>query len=181
MQRFLSSSLIIVGCLVFLSGCGVTSGAQQNTNHTSPATHSPGPTSITTDHSIYAPADLIQVTLNNGLATALYVADHQASCSIFALQQQSNGVWQALPKSLAGCPLGMPTQIIKIAAGATYQASIRAAYLHQGDGVFPTGNYRLLLHYTTIPPNLDAGAPPPTDGTPTVITAISATFTVNPA
>jgi hypothetical protein len=175
-------SVALFGCAIAMVACGSTATAGSGggaTPNTSPPTKSAGPIVIGTDHTRYAPTDLIQVTLTNGLATALYAYDHQASCSIFAIERQQASVWQPLDSSLAGCPLGRPTMMVKIAAGATYHATIRAGYLRQGDRSFPAGQYRLALSYSNTPPAVDPGAPPAGESTPARNVIYSATFTVD--
>jgi hypothetical protein len=72
-----------------------------------------------------------------------------SSCSILALQYQVNGTWQA--SQLAQCPLKRRAQLVTIDAGATYTANITAGYPGGKQFTFPTGLYRLVLLYSTMP------------------------------
>jgi hypothetical protein len=144
-----------------LAGCGVAGadvGASTMLN-TSPTTVSNGPVSISTDHSEYAPTDIIHATVTNKLTVPIYAFDHQASCSIFSLQFQRSGQWIPITQSdpgVAGCARGTATGLIAIQPGASYTAHIMAGYLRQGDHHFSLGKYRLVLVYTLSPAQLDA-------------------------
>lgn len=170
----------VVPLLVALAACGSTPITSSGTGNTSPGTSTPGPIVIATDHATYAPTDRVQVTLTNGLSTAVYAPDHQASCSIFRLQHMVNGAWQDVAAPLAGCPLGRATIFMKIAPGTSYHAAIIAGYLRQGDAKFPAGQYRLAFSYATTPLDSGTGFPPPTDGTSAAPTVYSATLTIDP-
>lgn len=145
--------------LLALSACGSTAAQSTSTGtsgtNTTLPTQSTGPVSIRTDHSAYAPTDIITALVNNGLAAPIYTYDFKASCTILSMQQQTSNGWQDISQlnapRLAGCPLGRPTMQVTIAPGASNTAAIRAGYLRQGDAAFPTGTYRLVLQYSAKP------------------------------
>jgi hypothetical protein len=151
--------------LIFFAGCGVTPTATtDNTgasgNNTTPPTKTSGPIALATDHSSYAPTDIIHVTVTNTTDAPVYVLTHQASCSILTVEYQKNGSWIDVslpPLSLARCSEGIPTTVVPIAAGTTYQANIMAGYLRQGDAAFPVGQYRLGLHFANKAPTPGGG------------------------
>jgi len=153
--------LICFSLSVFLlAGCGVagTDVGTSTMQNTSPTTVSNGPVSIATNHSEYAPTDIIQATVTNKLTKPIYAFDHQASCSIFSLQFQRSGQWIPISQSqpgVAGCARGTATGLIAIQPGASYTAHIMAGYLRQGDHHFSLGKYRLVLAYTLSPAHTD--------------------------
>ena len=160
--------------LLFLSGCGSTPLGDVAAQNTSPATTSSGPVVITTDHAVYAPTDLLHVTIMNGLTQPLYAYDHQASCSLLTMEQQVQGSWQPLVTPLAGCAIKSPTRLVQIASHATYQGTITAGYLRQGEANFPAGQYRLRFTYQLTATQEISPAP-------TESSAFSATLTIDPA
>jgi hypothetical protein len=167
--------LVLLACGVFLlAGCGraMTTGiGSANPSATAtnvaapPDSTPPGTVSATNssgivislDHATYASDAGIHVSVKNGLATAIYTTDTHASCSIFTLQVQVNGAWQG--SNAAPCPLGRIAAPVRIAADATYTATIHAGEIKSG--TFPAGVYRLALAYSTSPdavPGIDGGA-----------------------
>ncbi len=166
----LFATLVLASCGVTTTGGGTTS----NTGNTSPPTTTNGPVTISTDHSRYAPTDLVSVTVVNTTGGPIYAYDHQASCSVLALEVADGTNWKPayqLQPNLAGCAMGRMTVLVTIAAGQTLQANIMAGYLRRADGAFPVGTYRLVLRYLTARPATPASAPPFTE-------AISGTFVV---
>lgn len=156
-----------------------TSGAATATP--AAGTSTGGAVVITTDHATYASTAGIQVTMKNGSATTIGAYDHQASCSIFALETQVNGAWQSVAtvhSSLAACSQGKVTTMITVKSGDTYHADIQASPLGMSGGAFPPGQYRLRLTYTTTPAASQANKPVATDGNPAFTTLYSAALTV---
>ena len=152
----------IFAVLLFtLTGCGTYSNSDNNGTSTS------GPVSIRTDHSKYLPTDSIKVSMINTLQTSIFAYDTRASCSILDLQMQVNGTWQAT--NIARCSLGRPAMRVEIPAGKTYSATIQAGSPGISQANFPTGEYQLVLSYST-----SATSPPQQDTT----TIFSATFSV---
>ena len=148
------AAAVAVLALVALAGCAQTAGADAaSTPNTSPPTHISGPIDISTDHSVYAPTEVISVTITNSLSKPIIAYDTQSGCSILALQRQQGGVW--LPASAAHCPLGRVAAPITIQAGGTYKAAIQPAYpglpSMSGERYFTPGTYRLALNYYFAP------------------------------
>ncbi len=179
-----------IGCVLalvlFLTACGstplTTAGAGGSTTPVTtvtptaaasptPGTTTSGPIIIATDQATYAPNATINVLLTNTLTIPIGAFDHQASCSIFTLETQVNGTWEALgasAQSVTYCTEGKATTLIVIPAGETYHAAITASALQNG-AVFAAGQYRLRLSYTTNT----------TDSGPATANIIySATFTI---
>jgi hypothetical protein len=152
--------LALASLVALLAGCAVGSGPpvlSTPTPNTSPGTHTTGPVSIATDHSIYAPTDAIQVAVTNGLSVPIYALDEAASCSILVLQvQQLTGEWQTAQG--ASCPLGRTPVVVAVAPHAIYTATIQAGYPGLTQATFIPGIYRLILSYSTSateqPPSL---------------------------
>jgi hypothetical protein len=147
MHRYLAMWGAWLMVLVLLVGCGVAPPAASCADlaAASPPTRSAGPVTIATDHSRYASTSVIHATVTNGLDVAIQAADHRASCSILGIQQEVGGVWQAPPQAIAGCPLGRPTMLVRIAPGASTTYVLHGGYLEAG--TFPPGTYRLTLTY----------------------------------
>jgi len=158
-----------------LVGCAQTAGADAaSTPNTSPATHISGPIDISTDHSIYAPTDVIKVTITNSLTKPIIAYDTQSGCSILALERQAGGQW--IVANVAHCPLGRVALPITIKAGGTYSAAIRPFYpgmpSASGERYFTPGTYRLALDYFFAP----LGSNGPHSATGTLL--LSASFSV---
>jgi hypothetical protein len=155
MRTRLPLSLAATGLLVLLAGCGLGASAGANS---SPPTSSGGPVSVAIDHSQYGGSEGIKVTVTNSLGSAIYAYDTRASCSILSLETQSGGSWG--PASVAHCPLGRAAMLVKIAAGASYNATTQASIPGVNSATFPTGSYRLVLqYYTSATPGTSAGTP----------------------
>jgi hypothetical protein len=128
-------------CMLFvLGGCG-TGGASQ------PGTPTGGSVTVRTEHATYRPADTIQVSVTNSLQTGIFAYDTLASCTILGLQAQVNGSWQN--SKIAYCALGRRARLVEIAAGKTYQATVRAGISRVQSPGFPPGTYRFSLLYMT--------------------------------
>ena len=151
-----------------LAGCGSLTGG--NAVNTSAPTITNGPVTIATDHSAYAPTDVMHITIENHLTTAIYAFDTHASCSILGLETMQAGLWT--PSDALHCPLGRATMIVKIEPGGKYTASVGARVMSIGNSrSLPNGSYRLVLRYFNAPPTGAAQA----QSTP----VNSATLTVN--
>jgi hypothetical protein len=146
-EYMLRHTVGLIGLSLLLVGCGPMSNTNTATSHT--ATPGSGQVVISTDHTTYAPSDVIAATVRNTLSIPIYAIDTLSSCSILSLQQQINGVWQ--PSRVAQCPLKRRAQLVKIDAGAIYTATISAGYPGYRQLTFPAGSYRLVLLYTTTP------------------------------
>ena len=207
MIRFTKHICLVVGLLLALAGCGVTTvgagasnpGASSSTAtagaapvtvtpvatpgsaNTTPGTSTSGPIVIATNHASYAVSDTMQVTLTNSSATVIGAYNHQASCSIFALETQVNGAWQSVTKvqpALTACTQGQVTTMITVNSGGVYHANIQAGATGKTSGAFPPGQYRIRLTYTTTPSASQASNPVATDGNPAFTSLYSATLTV---
>lgn len=131
------------GLLILFAGCSSTPGAGGASN---PGTITSGQVTIATDHTIYAPAEDIHVTVTNHLSEDIYALDTQASCTILGLEQQINGAWQG--SNASRCLMGRRAQPLKIGSGQTYIATIRPGAPGVANAAFPTGTYRMVLIYS---------------------------------
>lgn len=125
--------------------------------------------SISTDRSVYQPADRIQGKVYNMLSVPIYALDSQAECSILGVEVQIHNRWQA--SSIASCLYARPVRQIKIGPGAVYTVSIHAGSPGVNSTPMPSGTYRLVLHYWT-----DVSEPPSVPHT--MIATFSPTFVV---
>jgi hypothetical protein len=168
--KFIASFLTVL--LLSTAACGRLTASQSDATATpngSSSTATRGPIVISTDHSLYSPADPWKVTVRNGLATTIYAMDEEASCSILALQTQSGGAWR--PAEGAGCPLGRIALVVAVAPGTTVTYTIQAGYPGLYFAYFSPGVYRLSLSYSA-----SACQMPPRVGT--LSTVVSQTITV---
>lgn len=193
----LCAGLVSLACI--LVACGATTVA--GVAAANPATTSGTTVIITTDHTRYAPTDVIGVTITNTLATPIWAFNHQASCTVLSLELQTTSGWQdiASPNArIAGCPLGAATMAVRIVPGATLTGRVMAGYLRQGDAAFAPGAYRLVLRYYANQPTIPAATTPilitsaivtvdlhqtaqPTPTLPPAGTAVTGSGTVLPA
>ena len=142
--------------IVLLAGCGrVSSGAAGDaTSPTQTAMASMTATAggraavanavtITLDRAQYATSDTITVMINNGLATAITVVDHQTNCSIVVLQAQTNGGWQ----SIHNCRIMTPTRLSHLAAGGVTRVRLVPGGGQLATTPWAAGTYRVVMTY----------------------------------
>jgi hypothetical protein len=133
----------VAPCLLFaLWSCGTTGDSN-------PGTSTSGPVSISTNHTMYQPGDVIRVSVTNNIQKSIFAYDTRASCTILGLQVQVNGIWQNSQASR--CALGGSATLVEIPAGKTYSATIGAGTPGVSSPGFPTGSYRFELKYSTSP------------------------------
>ncbi len=170
-RNFWRSSAGATALLLFvLSSCASTptSSGRGNTNQ---GIATSGPVSIGINHTMYAPTDVIEVTVTNHLQSSIFAYDTRASCSILGLQLQVNGAWQ--DTQVTRCSLGRPALMVEIQAGKIYSAKISAGSPGGNQVTFPPGTYRFYLSYATSAAQLTQ----PVNSKMT--TTYSATFTVS--
>jgi hypothetical protein len=156
LQPFLLRGAALLLLLV-LAGCGGAFGCT-SAGPRGPATTASGPVTVTLDHSIYAPADEIQVTVSNRADAPIDAFWHMArNCLPFYVQEQVNGEWPAKgtlycfnPEQIRGDAGPSSYQDIYIARGGFYPYNIASqdkdAY---GFGRMP-GVYRLAAPYALL-------------------------------
>ncbi len=138
----------VAPCLLFaLWSCGPAGDSN-------PGTSTSGPVSISTDHAMYRPGDVMRVSVTNHMQKSIFALDTRASCTILGLQVQVNGTWQNSQASR--CALGSIAGLVEIPAGKTYSATISAGTPGVSSPGFPAGFYRLVLTYSTSPKGVSA-------------------------
>ena len=148
-----------------LSGCGNNCPDRPS----GPATRANDPISIMTDHSVYAPDQLVNVTFVNHLSSAVQSAPAWSGCQVEIIMQQDHSVGNDV--AACGSPKadqGPSRRPIQIAPGQTAEAS---AYISDNASA---GTYHVLFQYITLP------IPPPTPSNYRLqyIPVYSATFQV---
>lgn len=139
-KRYLGMAILFLICVLgTVTACGASSAQD------SPPTSSGWPITIATNHAQYAGSDEIDLTVTNHATYAIYALDTQASCSILSLQVLVQGQWQ--DSSAAPCAMLRVAAPVKIDAGGSYTARIRASLLSKSAESFPAGVYRLALTY----------------------------------
>src|SRR5260370_30216473 len=73
-----------------------------------------GKVTLTLDKQHYTASDAIIVTIANGLATGIWVTDHQTNCTVVTVERQQDGQWQAV----APCRLMIATRMISLATAS---------------------------------------------------------------
>lgn len=137
-----------IAMAVLLAGCGATAvGSGCQSAASSAPTINQGLVTIATDHSTYIATSNIAVTVTNKTSNPIYAFNHQASCTVLALQQQVKGEWVAANKYTASCATGAVTALVELAPNQPYTATIHAGYLRPV--AWPAGTYRLALTYFT--------------------------------
>jgi hypothetical protein len=146
-----------------IAGCGITSApssgplnpedssVQQSNQAGSPTLGADGTSkgqvtsgevTLSLDKQHYTASDAITVTITNGLATSIWVTDHQTNCTVVTVERQQDGHWQAV----APCLLMIATRMISLAPASLTPVRL----LHAGTGlqnVWPAGTYRVKLSY----------------------------------
>jgi hypothetical protein len=167
---------LLLGVVLMLAACGVPantagsndalSAASTASSGRTPVTANPpaNAVSLSSDHASYTPSSTIIVTLSNTLATSVRTFDHQTSCSIVTLQRQTTSGWS----NVGGCALMIATRIVDISAGETRKIALSpgAGQIHATP--WPTGMYRVILHYALPGQDMSAGN-----------TATTPTFTIS--
>jgi hypothetical protein len=96
-MKWRASFGILSLCIVLaLAGCGTGTHPCPSSTATSsvPPTHSAGPVTIDTDHSIYAPDGPMQLTFTDHLSAPVVLDPRiYAGCLWFEAQQQVRGTW----------------------------------------------------------------------------------------
>jgi hypothetical protein len=160
--------------LLLLAACGVTTtsdqqpgGASTGTSMVTTATTSavtPGGTpvsslpptdavTLSSDSRSYTPSSTITVTLTNHRSTSIFTFDHQTSCTIIALQQQTDTGWK-----IAGeCLLGSATRLVEIKAGETMKIALAPSTGTIRATPWPAGTYRAALQYALSGQDMGAG------------------------
>lgn len=171
--------------LLLLAACGVTTtsdqqpgGASNGASTATPATTSsatPGGTSVSSlpptnavtlssDSRSYTPSSTITVTLTNHRSTSIFTFDHQTSCTIIALQRQTDVGWK-----IAGeCLLESPTRLVEIKAGETMKIALAPSTGTIQATPWPAGTYRAALQYALSGQDMGAG-----------VTVATPTFTIS--
>ena len=139
---------LVVAALV-LAACGTTTISCRHVTNTSPGIAIAGPVSIATDHSVYAPGEVVQATITNHLSTGIVINNYMYTdrCPYFALEMRAGNDWQ----DMHACPpMGGDTQPSNhqrlIAAGASFSSGV---------GIYtdlPAGTYRLRTLYRIVDP-----------------------------
>jgi hypothetical protein len=116
---------------------------------------------ITTDRSVYAPQDAVQLTVTNQMVDYYHpvsvILTAAQGCPIARAQRLAGSVWEDVPlcrSSAAGGSTSQPgTRQITVAAGKSYTETITLAVGGGGGATaaspvpFPTGLYQLVVHY----------------------------------
>ena len=139
------------------TAAAATAGATA-TSTPSAGTRTEGPLVVTTDRTVYAPRDGIHVTITNHLqanpATQVYVVltPPGPGCPGAQAERLQRSVWQDVPDCFPsrGGEIDRGTGEITVYPGETYDAILtaRTNRLHYaGQDPFPTGVYRVAVHY----------------------------------
>ncbi len=97
-----------------------------------------GMVTVGADLPSYGQADALTITVANGLADDIRVADHQSGCSLVAVERLDGAMWRMQHP----CPLRSPTRLITLAAG-----EVTALRIPPPASGWATGAYRATLHY----------------------------------
>ena len=127
------------GAFVLLAGCG---SSQTPGTTTGSGTPTSGPVSVATGKLQYGASETVEVTITNGLSSAILAADHQSDCTVLVIQHLSGTIWL----SLNPCLLKSPTRLIAFGAGTTTPKRLMPP---SGSGAagWPIGTYRIAFTY----------------------------------
>jgi hypothetical protein len=182
MPRRLRWQLLYVCLLLGLAGCAIntssgvptppcaaqtaaaaTAGATA-TSTPSAGTRTVGPLVITTDRAVYGPLDVVHFTITNHLqanpATPVYVVlTPGPGCPGAKAEHLQRSVWQEVRVCFprGGGELDPGTGEIAVPPGETYDSILAALTnpLHNaGQDPFPSGVYRLAVHYYILAPRV---------------------------
>ncbi len=139
------------------TAAAATAGATA-TSTPSAGTRTEGPLVVTTDRTVYAPLDGIHVTISNHLranpAAQVYVVltPPGPGCPGAQAERLEGSVWQEVPVCFPsrGGEIDRGTGEITVYPGETYDPILTARTnpLHNaGQDPFPTGVYRVAVHY----------------------------------
>jgi hypothetical protein len=157
--------------VLLLAACGVTTTSDQQpgsatngalTPTTSSATSGGTPVSsvpptdavtLSSDRRSYTTSSTITVTLINHRSTSIFTFDHQTSCTIIALQRQTDTGW----KITGECLLESPTKLVEIKAGQTMKIALAPGTGAIRPTPWPSGTYRAVLQYALSGQDMGAG------------------------
>ena len=165
--------LVLVGVVITflvpaLASCGSISSSGGGTP--TPGTSPGGSVSVSTNSLFYLSTDVVTAFVSNPLRISIFAYDTRTSCTILALQEQINSMWQN--SQVGQCLLGRRAVLVEIPAGKVYTATITPRMSATSQATFPPGTYRLCLSYTT------SSTPLPQQIIKNMITVYSAPFVV---
>lgn len=140
---------VLLACvLLLLAACGSNNAAVCiPAKNISPPMETHGEVAFATDHSIYAPGELMVASVTNHLRAEIKSQPVASNCPHILLERQVNSSWQPVPV----CPPlpGGDTQVgtyqpILLRSGQTYTATIHTGYA-------TPGIYRVAMSYQVEP------------------------------
>jgi hypothetical protein len=149
--------LVLAGC-----GTGAASGTHpcpsSSARSGGPPTHSTGPVTNDTDHSVYAPDAPMQLTFTDNLSTdvQLDTTEYESACLFFKAQPQVNGSWSSnlspfctVLSPHADMPAPPFAPILASHQAWTYTLDANAITTYRMHLV--PGTYRWFMTYTSLP------------------------------
>lgn len=137
---------LLVGCGQTVGSAGsprliavspsATPGASPSATLAPSSQHADGQVTLTLDKQRYAPGGTITVTIHNGLAKAVWSADHKTGCTVLTAEHLRNGQWE----TAGACKLETPTRMVAL-------SSVSATVDHLSTTGWPSGTYRISLSY----------------------------------
>lgn len=161
---WLTGVMLVVGLLT-LAACGGSAGNQPHvagsagaptTKPAADPTAETGTVTVVPAATTYGTAQVISVTVHNGLAGAIFALGNHTGCTSVQLEQAHGAGWQAI----AGCMSDEPhPRLLEIKAGTSMtilltpqqSAGADAAQAADVHSTWPTGTYRAALTYVTSP------------------------------
>lgn len=117
----------------------------------SPATRMNGPLTIATDHTVYAPTDVVVVAITNHVQPESVVKARSTYCPYVAMQQLQGSTWEPVdicfPEDTAEAPIGPRPLDLGPEQSYTIHLVDRTVSTTPTRRPFPTGTFRLVVTY----------------------------------
>jgi hypothetical protein len=164
-MKWRASCGILSLCIVLaLAGCGTGAAAgthpcpSSSATSSGPPTHSAGPVTIDTDHSIYAPDAPMQLTFTDNLSTdvSLDTTYFDSGCLFFEAQPQVNGSWSSnlsrfCPPLSSSAETRPPPFLPGLNSHQSWTYRLGANAIGTYRVHLAPGTYRWFMTYTSLP------------------------------
>lgn len=134
--------------LVLLSACGSNATVCIPGNNSSPPIQTQGEVAFATDHSVYAPGELMMASVTNHLRVEVKSQSLPSNCPPILLEHLVNNAWQTVavcaPPSDKGDTYNATYQSLFLRSGQTYTVTLHTGYA-------TPGTYRIAMLYQVAP------------------------------
>ena len=145
--------------IVTLSGCSALGSCPSRPANATPdsGTLTTDPVAIATDKSVYAPGDVVHIVFTDHLSIPIRVTAKRASCPLVTMEHLQDTIGQDVPvcgAAPSGDAGAAPESVYVFPQDSNAANLARDNAADQSDHPsFPSGTYRVVLHYVTTSPD----------------------------